>query len=168
MVNNMPDLNQRNKAKKSILLYGGTHEMDKDKREYFDEWLIFLANPLNLQPGLPDLTLTVDSGQLDDSFIRMSFDRNKASIRSMKFELIHWHEGSTNLFLNDSEKKISGIDGKPKDPCHIKKWIFNLFLHSGLEELELPAIKELQPILNKLPNTKINWTPFTPSSNTRY
>ncbi len=168
MANKLNDINQRNEAKKRILQYGGNHEMNLDLLEYFPEWLIFLSNPLNLQPGLPDLTLTLDFRKMDTSYLDLSFNENKASIRSLKFELVDFHTDNTDFFLEDSEKSHSFVDGKPKDNCRIKKWVFNLFLHSGLEELELPAIPELQELLNKHPTAKINWTPFTPADNTRY
>lgn len=170
MTNGLADLYQKNETKKKIIQYGGTHEMNKDIQEYFVEWLVFLTNPVNLLPALPDLTLRIDSRQLDYSSISISFNQQKASIRSMKFELIDWHEGSTEIFLDepDQKKNINLIDGKPKDICTTKKWVFNLFLHSGLEELELPAIPELQELLNKHPTVKINWTPFTPATNSKY
>lgn len=168
MANKLPDKHQQNEAMRKIIQYGGTHEMNLDLLEYFPEWLIFLSNPLNLQPGLPDLTLTLDFRKMDSSNLNLSFNEKKASIRSLKFELVDFHTDNTDFFLEDSEKRTSLLDGKPKDICRIQKWVFNLFLHSGLEELELPSIPELQELLNKHPTVKINWTPFTPTNNVRY
>lgn len=164
MVNKLPDPVQRTEAKKEIIRYGGAHLMNRNANEYFDEWLLFLTNPLNLQSNLPDLTIIFDGQIFGDSYIRISFSKTKASIRSLKFELQEILFESTDLFLDepDPKKIISLIDGKPTDPCRIKKWMFNLFLHSELEELELPStIRKQAGILDKLPKAKIRWVEFS-------
>ncbi len=163
MVNKLPDPAQRTEAKKEIIRYGGAHLMNRNAKEYFDEWLLFLTNPLNLQSNLPDLTLIMDGEIFGDSYLRISLSKTKASIRSLKFELQENLFESTDLFLDepDPKKNINLIDGKPTAPCRIKKWMFNLFLHSELEELELPStIRKQAGILDKLPKAKIRWVEF--------
>jgi hypothetical protein len=140
MMNEPGDFNFTKRAKQ-ILLGGGTHEMTIESGESFFDWLPFLTNPLNLQPGLPDLTLVLDSRRMDESVLNVTFDKNKASLRSMKLELRDFHEGYTDIFLdndNDTKEFTKLIESTTMSPRCFRKWIFNLFLHTELEELQVP------------------------------
>lgn len=142
------DVKLNNEERQMIMLAGGIYEISLETKDTFLDWLAFISNPLNLKPGLPDLTIIQDSRSMDDSFIKVSFDKNKASLRSFKLELTGYSEGNPYYFqdTNPREKK-SLVDGKPLYPNHLKKWVFNLFLHTELLELHLPFPNSELPAL---------------------
>ncbi len=139
MAKEMADLKLNNEERQMIMLTGGIYEIPLETQETFLDWLAFVSNPLNLKPGLPDLIIIMDSRRMDDSAIKVSFHKNKASLRSFKLELTDFSEGNPYYFRDtDPREKRSLVDGKPLHPNHLKKWVFNLFLHTELEELHLP------------------------------
>lgn len=133
------DLKLNNEERQIILQAGGMYEIPLETKDTFLDWLLFITNPLNLKPGLPDLTIIMDSRSMDDSTIKVSFDKNKASLSSMNLELTGYSEGYSYYWQDtDPREKKSLVDGKPLHPNHLKKWVFNLFLHTELQELHLP------------------------------
>lgn len=134
-----PDLNLRNKAKQKIIREGGVYALTVEKDETLLEWLTFLTNPQHLQPGLPELTILLD-GYPSGSSINVSFDKNKTSLRSLKLKLSDFITEKTNLFQNtdpQAEDTLSA-ESESSNPQRLREWIFNLFLHTGLEELQVP------------------------------
>lgn len=133
-----PDLDIRNEAKQRIIQQGGTHELTHDSDVTFVEWLTFLTNPENLQPGLPDIIIKHYT-----SVINVSFDNWKPSLRSLKLELTDYDLNNTNLFQQLNS---------PNPPL-IRQWVTNLFLNTELEELQIPFQNaELPDQFNSLTN----------------
>lgn len=156
------DLNLKSEAKKKIIRQGGTHELMPESNEYFDEWLLFLTNPVNLRAGLPDFTIALDSRRMDSSTIRVSFDKNKASLRVLKLDLTDFHDGNTEIFQEtDPAEKKSLVDGAPAMPDHLRKWVFNLLLHTELRELHIQFLNRkieagLHEVFAGIPRLKLN------------
>lgn len=135
-----PDLNIRNEAKQRIIQRGGTHALMRDSDVTFVEWLTFLTNPENLQPGLPDIIIRHYT-----SVINVSFDNWKPSLRSLKLELTRYELNNTNLF-----QQLKSLN-----PPLIRQWVTNLFLNTELEELQIPFQNaELPDQFNSLTNLK--------------
>lgn len=137
----IPDSDIKNETRKRVIRYGGTYEITLESGEWFTDWLQFLTNPLNLQPGLPDLTIILDGRSMNDAAIKVSFDKNKASLRSLKMELDGYLGDPDDLYKEPgpTEKETFRlVDGKPLRPPHFRKWVFNLFLHTELQELQVP------------------------------
>ncbi len=135
-----PDLDIRNEAKQRIIQQGGTHKLTHDSDVTFVEWLTFLTNPENLQPGLPDIIIKHYT-----SVINVSFDNWKPSLRSLKLELTDYDLNNTNLFQQL----------KSPNPPLIRQWVTNLFLNIELEELQIPFQNaELPDQFDSLTNLK--------------
>ena len=54
------DLKLNKEEKLLIMQAGGTYEIPLETHETFLDWLPFITNPLNLQPGLPYSTIIMD------------------------------------------------------------------------------------------------------------
>ena len=130
-----------NDTKRKIIRSGGIHEITFESGGSFLDWLTFLTNPLNLEPGLPDLTLIPDSRAMDDSAIKVSFERQRASLSSLKMHL-DCYMGDLNSLFEDPDNEpieiIRLIECETSKPRYLRKWLFNLALHPGLEELHFP------------------------------
>lgn len=144
--------------KHQILLKGGEHK-DKDISE---GWLNFLTDPANLQPGLPNLTVTC-YGYMKDGWdggykISVEFDETKASLRSVKIKVGIYRKYSVQAF-QETDPHIIAANSDPSylatNPHHLKPWIFNLFLNSELEHLDINfLIPELPDLFDQLPKLK--------------
>lgn len=143
-----PDLDIRNEAKQKIIQQGGTHKLGPASDVTLVEWLTFLTNPANLQPGLPDLTI--------NSSLIVSFDSWKPSLRSLKLELRDNELSNTNLFhYPDSYNKNTAVADAESGILHLREWVINLFQNTELEELRLPfQHAELPDLFNALANLK--------------
>ncbi len=134
-----PDLNLRNESKQKIIREGGMYALTVEKDETLLEWLTFLTDRQHLQPGLPELTILLN-GYPSGSTIKVSFHKNKASLRSLKLELSDFLAKTTNLFqdIDQQAEDTLSTDSQSSNPHRLREWIFNLFLHTELEELQVP------------------------------
>jgi Leucine-rich repeat (LRR) protein len=147
---------KESEMKKSILSKGGTHTISHKEGESMLDWLQFITDPQHLQPGLPDLLITTDRIYFEDSTLTVSFDLDKPSLRSLKFELGDFEE--IEIFVENLQ---AGIADKARQ-SHLKKWIFNLFHHTELEELRMPFLNtELPDRFGSL--IKLQWIDFSKS-----
>lgn len=143
-----PDLNFRNEMKKKLIRKGGSHTTN----EPFGDWLTFLTNPMNLEAGLPDVEIRTDLIYFEDGSIKISFDQHKASLRSLTVVLPPFDEVNVATFIDDPQTAEADT---VTNPHRLKKWIFNLFLNTELEELRVPfLIPELPDQFDKLAKLK--------------
>lgn len=111
-----------------ILAAGGVTDQPLESTA---EWLSFLTNPQNLQPGLSDLT--VYFGEARFSFVEVTFDSSQPSLRSFKLEL---------NYVDDERIPID--------------WVPGLFRHPGLEELYVALpVSELPDHFHHIPKLKV-------------
>lgn len=144
----LPDSEIRNEAKQKIIQKGGIHKLVSGADESLVEWLTFLTNPANLQPGLPDLTI--------NSSLIVSFDSWKPSLLSLKLELTDYELSNTNLFhYPDFYNKNTAVADTESGILYLREWVINLFQNTELEELQLPfQHPELPDLFNALANLK--------------
>lgn len=139
--------------KHQILLKGGEYE---EVRDTLEEWLNFLTNLDNLQPGLPELT--VYYGAYPENFINVTYHSTRASLHSLKLEL-ETIDDSLTLFLEPNPEvraEMLATESGIINPDCLKAWIFNLFDHSELEELSVPFKNQFLPDrFDKIPKLKI-------------
>lgn len=144
--------------KHQILLKGGLYK-DKDISE---SWLNFLTDPVNLKPGLPNLTVTC-YGYTKDGWdggysVSVTFDDTKNSLRSIKIKVGIYRKYSIQVF-QETDEQIIAANSNPSyhssNPQHLKKWIFNLFLNTELESLTINFLNtELPDLFGSLTKLK--------------
>lgn len=138
----------KDEEKINILRHGGTHTIAHEKGETIFDWISFITDPINLQPGLPDLTVITEYVYFEDSTLMVTFDQNKASLRSLKFELNGIDEDNTDIFFDPNRTGST-------NQSHLNKWIFNLFRHTELKELRITFLStELPDLLGSLKKLK--------------
>ncbi|MCW5909425.1 MAG: leucine-rich repeat domain-containing protein [Cyclobacteriaceae bacterium] len=144
----MPELKRWNAAKQNIIRGGGTHKITDKTGDSLVDWLTFLTDPINLDPGLPDLTVSTDLMVFEDITIIVSFDKDRASLRSLKFDLAGFDD-YTEIFRGTDTHTVTttSVEGESLNPHHLRKWIFNLFLHTELEELQVSFLNTELPDL---------------------
>lgn len=140
-----------------ILRKGGTHELSNESGESFLAWMNFISDPLNMEPGLPDLKIVADSLTMDESAIMVSFAEEKASIRSLELQLQYNHHFIDLVVDSDfgQDEIIQLTERCTKRPQYVRKWLTNLFLHSGLEECHVQTPDPGRPELIALFDEKV-------------
>ncbi len=127
---------------REILRKGATHELSNESGESFLVWMNFISDPLNLEPGLPDLKIVADSLTMDESAIMVSFAEERASIRSLELQF-QYHHHFIDLVVDsdfDQDETTQLTERCTTRPQYVRKWLTNLFLHSGLEKFHLQSI----------------------------
>lgn len=145
--------------KHEILQTGGTHE--EFGTEQIGSWLEFLTDLDHLRPGLPDLT--VYFGVYWASYIKVTYDRTRASLRSLTLELDDCDPSESAAIFMETHPIVREAMLSDTNPECLKNWIYNLFDHSELEELKVPfKNSKLPDRFTNLPKLR---TAHFPSSN---
>jgi Leucine-rich repeat (LRR) protein len=138
--------------KHQILLKGGSFDESNDTVE---NWLTFLTDTTNLQPGLPNLTIAV--GEWNIFYIHVVFDKAKPSLHALRLELNSFDESEVPIFRDPNPADTApahALTGLP-NPYHLHQWVFQLFEQRELVTLEVPFLTpELPDLFDKLPKLK--------------
>ncbi len=138
--------------KHQILLQGGSFDEPNDTVE---NWLTYLTDPANLQPGLPNLTIAV--GEWNIFYIHVVFDKTKPSLHALRLELNSFDESEAPIFRNPNPADTAPAHAITEfpNPYHLHQWVFQLFEQSELVTLEIPFLTpELPDLFHRLPKLK--------------
>ncbi|HZY79294.1 MAG TPA: leucine-rich repeat domain-containing protein [Cyclobacteriaceae bacterium] len=140
--------------KYQILLKGGEFQEPADTLE---SWMNFLTDPVNLRPGLPELTVTryKHRGLWGFYKISVSFDDTKASMRSLCVEVSDSEDIFYKTDANTPRKKLVGPISRGPHLHYLKDWIVRIFTQTELEHLGVEFLNaELPDLFDQLPNLK--------------